>query len=176
MAEINPRLWIGSLSDYNAGNLIGDWYDISDAQDIYDGIEEVLSKSLEPNAEEWFFADHEGWGGYQPGEYESPDTLGEIAEALHTVYEPEAFAIWLDNHHGDIEYALATFNEAYLGFYGGGNFSDPMLEYAYQYVDDTGMLQGVDAPIASYFDYEKFARDLRHDVFEESGYIFSMHL
>ena len=34
-------------------------------------------------------------------------------------------------------------------------------EYAYQYVDDAGLLDGVNETVARYFDYQAFARDLR---------------
>jgi antirestriction protein len=37
---------------------------------------------------------------------------------------------------------------------------DAKVEYAYQYVEETGMLANAPATLERYFDYEAFARDL----------------
>lgn len=52
---------------------------------------------------------------------------------------------------------VSDFEEAYAGNW------DSFREYADDYVDSTGMLDGVDETVARYFDYHAFARDLEMD-------------
>ena len=49
---------------------------------------------------------------------------------------------------------VESFREQYHGHY------DSEVDYAYQLVDDTGMLKDVPENIAGYFNYDAFARDL----------------
>lgn len=51
---------------------------------------------------------------------------------------------------------------------------DAKIEYAYQYVEDTGMLANAPATLERYFDYEAFARDLFLEGYSEvDGHVFA---
>ena len=78
-AEANPeveprdrlRIYVASLSDYNAGRLHGAWIDAAqEPEQIEAEIAWMLKQSPEPIAEEWAIHDHEGFGGVRLSEYE----------------------------------------------------------------------------------------------------------
>src|SRR4051794_22832572 len=67
-----PRIYVASLSDYNAGRLHGTWIDTNQTVEEVGGeITAMLALSPEPGAKEWAIHDHEGFGPYHVGEYES---------------------------------------------------------------------------------------------------------
>lgn len=48
-----PRVWIGSLADYNNGTLHGDWVDAAvDEEDLIAAAERIVASSEESGAEE----------------------------------------------------------------------------------------------------------------------------
>jgi antirestriction protein len=95
-----------------------------------------------------------------------------LAEDTSNV-SPQAFLDYCDNHHityeHDLKEALSDCQDAYLGQY------DRVLDYAIEYVDETGMLNDVPSTIANYFDYEAYAKDLvlSGDVWlSDNGHLF----
>ena len=91
-------------------------------------------------------------------------------------------AEFLGFHLGD-DYAeiWAAFNE----YFGPGNSPqdcvdayagqyDSEVDYVQQYVDDTGMLDGVPETFRAYFDYDAFARDvfINDMAFGDKGHVF----
>src|ERR1700722_1252880 len=59
-----PRIYVASLSDYNAGRLHGEWLDAAqDPEAILAGISAMLAASPEPGAEEWAIHDYEQFCG-----------------------------------------------------------------------------------------------------------------
>lgn len=76
-----------------------------------------------------------------------------------------ASVVYRAKHRGDP--AEEIMKADYLGEEIVGESSDAHSEekaiedYAYQYVDDAGLLDGLNETVARYFDYEAFARDLR---------------
>lgn len=58
-----PRVWVGSLADYVAGYLHGDWLDATlDHEDLANAVLHVLRNSHEESAEEYGFFDYDGFG------------------------------------------------------------------------------------------------------------------
>lgn len=157
------RIYIASLSDYNAGILHGKWIDLEgkDADDLQDEVNSILEESpyadqYSEEAEEWAIHDYE-LGGISINEYTGLEKVIAIAEALEEHGEPLAIYV---NDLGDFESALKSFEEAYMGEY------DSFLEYATEIFDE---LYGHSVPesIRFYIDYNAFARDL-----EIEGYIY----
>lgn len=128
-----PRLYIASLTDYNAGTLHGVWLDAAtDVDAMQAEIGEMLRasptthRSGEP-AEEWAIHDHEGWGGIPIGEYESLDLLARLSEGL--TMHGAAFAAWVqlvgteeagdvegfEDHYGGEHQSLVAYGESLLG-------------------------------------------------------------
>lgn len=64
------------------------------------------------------------------------------------------------------------FEDCYIGDYSGHD--NPVLEYAYRFVDDCYNLDQMMGKLSAYFDYEKFARDLQLGgyIAEHNGHLF----
>src|SRR5687767_8165427 len=91
-----PSIYVASLSDYNAGTLHGRWIDATqDAEDIQAEVQDMLSKSTEPHAEEWAIHDYEGFEGLKLSEWESFEKVSEVAQAIEE--HGPAFAAYVDN-------------------------------------------------------------------------------
>src|SRR5262249_45674874 len=55
-----PRIWIGSLSDYNNGRLYGTWMDATlEPEELHAAVQFMLRNSDTPGAEEWAIFDYE---------------------------------------------------------------------------------------------------------------------
>ena len=49
--KVQPRIYVASLSDYNAGRLHGTWLDADvEAADLAEGVQAMLASSPEPGA------------------------------------------------------------------------------------------------------------------------------
>lgn len=123
-----PRIYVASLSDYNAGRLHGAWIDATqDADDIGEAVQAMLSASPEAGAEEWAIHDYEGFHGIRLGEWESFERVAELATLLEEY--GAAFAAYYDNEGAD--YATAEgFEEAYAGEWSS------LEDYAREQFDD----------------------------------------
>lgn len=153
-----PRAWVGCLACYNDGRLVGQWVDGLEAgelttEELHASEGVTVDPTYGPHEELWIM-DHEGYGPALSGEC-SPVEAQRVAEALDSIdeHQRDAFAAWLD-HVGDLEDALGTFTDAYLGSW------DSVLEYAWEYVESSGVLDDVPELLARYFDCSAFARDL----------------
>jgi antirestriction protein len=85
-----PRIYVASLSDYNAGVYHGEWIDAN--QDV-DQIQEEVNAMLKASptarkyggvAEEWAIHDYDEFGGIELGEWESFGRVSKIAHLLET--------------------------------------------------------------------------------------------
>lgn len=166
------RVWIGCLACYNEGRLVGEWRDAIDADDVTsEDVHRNVAKDpavLEFVAmahEELWCMDLDETQGWLTEEC-SPMHAAQVARTIESIEDahddPETVLAWADNLgiRDDIirdEYDSAQsddFRDAYCGTF------DSELDYAYELVDGTGMLYGIDEHIACYFDYQAFARDL----------------
>jgi antirestriction protein len=145
------RIYVACLAAYNNGKLHGRWIDATQgASAIRDEIQEMLSESPEPNAEEWAIHDYEGFGQIRLSESEDIARVAELAELI--AEHGEAFTAFAEAEGAD--YATAdAFQDRYCGEYGSEE------EYAEQCIDD-GLFGEIPEPIAPYLDVEKIARDL----------------
>lgn len=145
-----PRIWIGSLADYNAGRLIGEWVDATDLDEMYEALDRVLAQSKEEVAEEYYIGDHENFGDFKVYTYEPLDILSAVGEAIDE--HGPAVAAWIA-YTGDQDYALATFDDAFCGKH------DSEKDFAYDQADAMG-IDKVPAPWRNYIDWDLYARDL----------------
>lgn len=147
-----PRIYVASLSDYNAGRLHGRWIDAAqDAEDIHEEVREMLAQSPEPIAEEWAIHDYDGFHGLKIDEYESFEKVAELAQLIEE--HGEAYAKFAE--YVGAEYATAeSFEDAYRGKY------DSERAFAEDLAEEVGMFHGVNDSVANYFDYDSFAHDL----------------
>ncbi len=152
-----PRVYVASLSDYNAGRLHGEWLDADqDTDALLAAVTQMLAGSLEPLAEEWAIHDYEGFGGVRLSEYEALETVSRIARGI--VEHGPAFRAWaaaLDDWE-----SLDQFEDHYLGHW------DSVTEYAEDLLDGIGLSQIIEQAVPETLrpyvavDAENFGRDL----------------
>ena len=147
-----PRIWVGDLAAYDAGNLHWCWIDATqEPEEIQAEIDKMLASSPEPGAEEWAIFDQEGWGGLELSEHEDIETVSRVAKLLaeHGSLFPALVA-----HFGGTQYlddAEQAMTEGYQGTFRN------LADWAENYAEDTGM--DCAEPWRNYIDFERWAND-----------------
>ena len=165
------RVYVGTYAKYNNGSIFGKWLDLSDYSDkeeFYNACRELHSDEADA---EYMFQDWENIPTALIGESWLSDNIFEVIEAVSELNEneQEAFFIWLDDgscdiDKDDIRELINSFFDDYQGAYKDEE------DYAYEIVEQCYELPEF---AKSYFDYEKFARDLfMTDYWFESGFVF----
>lgn len=154
-----PRVWIGSLAAYNAGDLVGEWVDADDLE----AMEAVAAKLP---GEEIALMDREGFGELI-GEYTQLETVAELGAAL--VEHGEALRFYLENagySDGD-DVPVGEFEDAYCGHYDGEG-----REYAEELAAEVGTAE-LDRWPTTCIDWDRAWRELTFDGYwERGGHIF----
>ena len=164
----HPRIYVASLSDYNAGILHGEWiYADSEPESLQEAIDEMLDRSPTTEAtgevaEEWAIHDFEGFIQAPVSEYESLTRVSQLAQGIVRFGEP--FSIWwaqeerADTDGGDV---FSQFEEQFAGEYG------LLEEFGEQLLDDMGasldIVRDMPESLRQYvrLDVEAFVNDLR---------------
>jgi len=171
-----PCAWVGCLGCYNAGSLVGDWVDGTDAAEYEPHIADPIADPDRPDwrppcgrelaDERWVF-DHEDYGGLLDGEC-SPAEATKVAEAIERIeangYPVEAVAAFR-SHVGPAYFDfddLSEFEDAFCGEYVSEE------EYAEDLADDLGLVNEDASWPYSYIDWERAARDLFMDDYWSS--------
>lgn len=165
------RIYVGTYAKYNGGSIFGKWLDLSDYSDkeeFYEACRELHKDEQDP---EFMFQDWEYIPSDLIGESWLADNIFEIIEAIGELDDDRksAFEVWLN--HGshdittkDITDLIRSFEDDFQGEYKDEE------DYAYEIVDECYELPEF---AKTYFDYEKFARDLfMCDYWFEDGYVF----
>jgi antirestriction protein len=160
--EEHPRIWVGSLLDYNNAILHGRWIDAARDEDkIWADIRAMLADSPttrqtgEP-AEEHGIFDFDGFHGLRIGEQESISYVSRVAKGI--AEHGPAFAAWADVMQD--EDLLDAFEENFLGKW------DSTQAYADNLADDLGYYHLLDQKLPESlrryvsFDIDQFADDL----------------
>lgn len=162
MTNATIQVYVSTYAKYNSGNLKGAWVDLEtyDTEDLFnDHIAELHNDEVDP---EFMIQDFEGF----PREFYSESGLdSRVFEWLElTDSDRERVAAFLDCF-GDCAGDLFEASEnAFVGSY------DSDSDFAYETVESCYNLE---EPLASYFDYDKFARDLMIDHSSSNGFYFS---
>lgn len=172
-----PRIWVGCLGCYNAGNLIGYWCDAVDApESTEEWLEAVRSKGMtvadpgiyDLHEELWVF-DHENLP--ISGEC-SPMTAKEIGDAIEAVpdYIPRAAVrAWIENEGTsgmDWSELADRVQEDYIGEF------ENLADYAFDFFKDTApsreVADSIDNWPFTHIDWRAAGEDLRigGDVWE----------
>lgn len=166
------KIYVASLSDYNAGILHGKWFDLddyTDADDLQDDIQEQIlntsptAKAEGVPAEEFAIHDYEdGVDGL--GEYESLEDLIELNDALYE--HGDAYRAYIDNV-GRNGASVKDFEDKYRGHYNSKE------DFAYEILVDSGDMSQVPEHLRDFIDLEAYARYLFDDSFDwVDGYVF----
>ena len=143
------RIYVACLTAYNDGILHGRWIDATQGEEhIRDGIKAMLAKSPIMFAEEWAIHDYEGFEGASIAEYESIQTVAELAAFIEE-YGPVAAKLM--EHCGDLEDAKETMRERYAGVYSS------VADFAQELTEETTKIPD---NLQYYIDWERMARDL----------------
>jgi antirestriction protein len=162
LSEDDPRIYVASLADYNAGRLHGAWINANqEPEELREAITEMLAKSKEPIAEEWAIHDYEGFGPLRLSEYESIEHVAQLGQGI--AEHGLAFAHWAD-YLGSSQWGyLDNFEDNLLGHW------TSTTEFAEWLLDDMGVdIESlVDERFQAYvtFDVDAFARDLSFDFY-----------
>ncbi len=136
LAAERPRVWIGSLADYNAGVLTGDWVDAAvDDEMLIAAAKSIVARSRDPLAEEWAIFDYDSFHGWKPGEYEDLTVVVRVARGI--AQHGPAFAAWANLHDADPD-MLDGFEDAYLGHFASRE------AWAESVLDDMGTRDEID--------------------------------
>jgi antirestriction protein len=166
----DTRIYVASLSDYNAGRLHGTWIDTTaDADDLAEEVQAMLARSPVPGAEEWAIHDYEGFGPLRLDEYEDLATISQIGHGI--AEHGRAFAHWAAITGTSDRDELARFDDVYLGHW------DSVEAYAEELLDDLGLDNLIERAVPDHLrsyvtvNVEGFARDLEYsgDVTASEG-------
>jgi antirestriction protein len=154
--RLQPRIYVASLSDYNAGRLHGRWIDATqDREAILNEIEAMLGESPEAVAEEFAIHDYDDFGGIRLGEWEDLDHVCKLAAAL--VAHGPAFATWYGGADVNASTSLAEqFQEAYCGEF------TSLADYAEELATETGEVTETQLAMWPYtcINWERAGREL----------------
>lgn len=131
-----PRVWVGSLADYNNGRLHGEWINADQSAEELDlAIRWMLASAPTPDAEEWGIFDFDGFTAIRIDEHEDLETVSKLAHGIkeHGI----GFAIWAELVDKDL-HRLDQFEDAYLGVY------DSREAYAEHLLDDIGVPERIE--------------------------------
>ena len=164
--EGNPAVYVGTYSKYNDGNLFGMWVDLVKCGD-YDTFMEVCH-NLHADEEdpELMYQDYEcfpkAWYSESGIDEDTFDKIIEYAELDED--DREAFEEFTDSFGND---SFDSFKERYMGKW------DSEKDFAEHIVNECYNLDDMMGHLASYFDYEAFARDLFiDDYYFTDGFVF----
>ena len=155
------QAWVGCISCYNNGYLIGRWVDAIDADtvtvaDLHKGLEKRPYMAF---CEELWCLDHEL---PQRGEM-SPARATAWGERLAEIDEVQlpAFLAWIRTgaHVVDADDLpiVSDFEDRFCGEWPG------FREYADEQLEDLGVLRDAPEELVRYFDFDAYARDLAYD-------------
>ena len=174
-----PRIYVASLSDYNAGKLHGRWIDANQpAEAIQQQITEMLAQSREPVAEEWAIHDYDNFGGLNLSEFESVEHVADVARLIG---EHGPLFAELVSHFGgasNLEEACRYMEEGYRGAF------DSLADYAEELIEEcySDVLKALPEFIRYHIDFEGIGDDmeLNGDLFtvaaEGKLHIFDAHI
>jgi antirestriction protein len=157
--------FITNLGKYNEGQLIGKWIQFPiDEEELEEVLKEI---GISEEYEEFFFTDWETEIDCGLGEYETIQSVNEIAEELEKLdtYDIEKLEAIMEANGDSVGEALCYMDDCV--YYPG---------YSLEEVAEELVTECYDLPEIAlrYFDYEAFARDLSFDGYTETdnGVIF----
>ena len=146
------RVYVGTYAKYNNGSLFGAWLDLSDYSDKEEFYEACRELHKDEEDAEYMFQDWENIPGELIGESWISENFFSLRDAVEDLSEEDADDLVRD------------FQDEYQGEY------DDEEDFAYQIIEECYDLPDF---AKTYFDYEKFARDLfMCDYWFDDGFVF----
>lgn len=150
------NIYLTNLGKYNEGELVGEWVQLPISNEELQKVFERIG--INEEYEEYFITDYE-CDFYEIGEYESIDTLNEIAEKLDNLDEEQeqVVKVLMSECGYDLDGAIEKMESGDYRIYTDCN---DMTDVAYAVVEECDYFRNVPETVARYFDYEAFGRDL----------------
>ena len=165
MSTTAPSVYVGTYHKYNCGSIYGKWFDLTDFDEKEDFDAACHALHADEDDPELMFQD---WEGIPDGLASESSINWAFIEAYKQAEEEgngAAFFAW-------VEYTKECDYDAFLDAYRGEAESEE--DYAYEYVEDNGLLNEVPEELRNYFDYKAYARDLfTGGLTFQDGYVFS---
>lgn len=161
------RVYVGTYAKYNAGNLFGKWIDLENYVDRDEFIEACVELHKDEDDPELMFQDWKDVPNDMISESHISPEVWELIEAFDEHDEDAAKAYV----HCFGEWNDEQFRDRYRGEF---NSWEEMVE---EFLEETGTLEQIPENLRYYFDYEKYARDIRlsGDMIEHDGHFFWNH-
>ncbi|AIT08546.1 antirestriction protein [Candidatus Francisella endociliophora] len=143
-----PQIYIACLASYNNGILYGKWINANqDVSALEDEIQEILADSPMPDAEEWAIHDYEDFDNLGLSEYESLETISQVAQ---NIVEHDELFIEAYKYTNSIDEAIEMINDRFIGLY------DSVEDYA----EETTDISSISEYLRYYIDFQSLARDI----------------
>ena len=160
-------IYVGTYGKYANGLIQGEWFYLVDYSTANELLEAIKKAHSDESDAEYMIQDTDNDFLKLFNESMSFD---ELTTAFETYEEIEKQGIDQSAAQAYVycfgEWNIDDFNERIWGKF------DSDEDLAYDYVEQTGMLQDIPESIQRYFDYESFGRDLAYDYSEHNGYYF----
>ncbi len=147
--QVEFRIYIADLHEYNNGRLIGQWITPGEYASA-DELQTAISECLTHPSHEAAIHDHEG---VKVGEYESAANLMNISEAVDEYGADKVNKYLEQGRTSDLASLRDDIADADQGEH------DSKESWAQEYIDSAYDLEKMLGNLACYFDYEAFARD-----------------
>ena len=170
-----PAIFVTTYAAYNSGRQFerGQWVDLThfgDYTEFVDHCKEVYDNEQDP---EFMVTDFENFPRAWYSESGLPsESIYDCIVGYSQMSDTDAFDAYMDifgHSNGESEWddLKSDFEDRYRGEYKSDT------DFADEYAEETGMLDGVPETVKCYFDYEAFARDLlSSDFCEQDGHYF----
>jgi antirestriction protein len=151
-ADSTARLYVGTYAKYNSGSIKGAWLNLEEYSDKEEFLGACAKLHDDESDPEFMFQDFEGF----------PRSLYSETSVSDAIWE------WLDLDDDDRE-LLTVFQQGVDGEGDIDRARDAFIskgynteaDWAAEYLEETGGLEGVPAHLANYIDFESYARDAR---------------
>jgi len=156
------RVYITDLEAYNNGHLVGAWYKLPMNEDLLaESVKNELQKGKKicnstHHHEEYFITDYE-CDYMKIDEYESLTKLNDIAQKIDSLdnEEKKVVKLMIENYIvNSIDEAITNIENMIC------TGEDKMEDVAYNYIEETGALQGISESLQGYFDYKALGHDM----------------
>lgn len=148
-----PRIYVGTYAKYNSGSIEGAWLDLEDYSDKDVFLEACAELHKDETDPEFMFQDYEGFPERFYSESSVPEALWEWLKLDED--DRELLQVYIENCDGDEDTTVEDAREKFQGKYKDEE------DWAYEFLKDTGGLEGIPENLRGYFDYEAYARDAR---------------
>ena len=182
-----PAVYIASLSDYNAGRLVGRWFELAQVEDAAELQQLIrlflLSLGQQPGEgfrEEWAAHDFQGFPRELYSEYSDHAAAIAYARILDQLSadQVEPFELWVANQAGGFSFdseTLENFQNEYRGKYEGRDDEHQIGEYFAELAEESGELKHVPEDIKYHIDWAGVARDRQCNggIWAKNGHVFT---